>query len=39
MPCSRELVRSLLALGKEGYSFLVVPGGGPMADLDRKSVV
>lgn len=36
MPCSRDLVRSLLDLGKEGYSFLVVPGGGPMADLVRQ---
>ena len=36
MPCSRGLVRSLLALGEEGYRFLVVPGGGPMADLVRQ---
>ncbi|HUM81268.1 MAG TPA: uridylate kinase [Methanothrix sp.] len=35
MPSARNLVRSLLALGEEGYSFLVVPGGGPMADLVR----
>jgi len=30
---SRELIRSLFTLADEGYSFLVVPGGGPMADL------
>jgi aspartokinase-like uncharacterized kinase len=36
MPYSRELVRSLLALGEAGFSFLVVPGGGPMADLVRQ---
>ena len=36
MPTARNLVRSLLALGEEGYSFLVVPGGGPMADLVRQ---
>lgn len=36
MPTARILVRSLLALGGEGYSFLVVPGGGPMADLVRR---
>ncbi len=36
MPSARNLVRSLLALGEEGYSFLVVPGGGPMADLVRQ---
>ena len=36
MPTARNLVRSLLALGDEGYSFLVVPGGGPMADLVRQ---
>jgi hypothetical protein len=28
-------MRALLALAEEGYSFLVVPGGGPMADLVR----
>ncbi|HNX10235.1 MAG TPA: uridylate kinase [Methanothrix sp.] len=33
---ARDLVRALLALGKDGYSFLVVPGGGPMADLVRE---
>ena len=36
MPHARNLVRSLLALGEEGHSFLVVPGGGPMADLVRQ---
>jgi hypothetical protein len=36
MPTARDLLRSLLALGREGYSFLVVPGGGPMADLVRQ---
>lgn len=36
MPCARELVRALVALAEEeDYSFLVVPGGGPMADLVR----
>ncbi len=29
-------MRALLALAEEGYSFLVVPGGGPMADLVRE---
>ena len=33
---SRDLVRALAGLAKEGYSFLVVPGGGPMADLVRE---
>ncbi|MDM7913065.1 MAG: uridylate kinase [Methanotrichaceae archaeon] len=32
---ARDMVRSLLSLTAEGYSFLVVPGGGPMADLIR----
>jgi aspartokinase-like uncharacterized kinase len=32
---SRALMHSLSALSAEGYSFLVVPGGGPMADLMR----
>ncbi len=32
---SRDLVRALLELSAEGYSFLVIPGGGPMADLIR----
>lgn len=36
MPCARELVRALVSLAEEGYSFLVVPGGGPMADLVRE---
>jgi aspartokinase-like uncharacterized kinase len=36
MPSARNLVRSLLALGAEGYRFLVVAGGGPMADLVRE---
>lgn len=39
MPCARELVRALIALAEEeeeDYSFLVVPGGGPMADLVRE---
>ena len=36
MATARDLLRSLLALGEEGYSFLVVPGGGPMADLVRQ---
>jgi len=33
---SRHLVRALAGLAGEGYSFLVVPGGGPMADLVRE---
>lgn len=32
---SRALMGSLSGLAAEGYSFLVVPGGGPMADLVR----
>jgi hypothetical protein len=36
MTCARPLMRALLALAEEGYSFLVVPGGGPMADLVRE---
>jgi 5-(aminomethyl)-3-furanmethanol phosphate kinase len=37
MPCARELVRALVSLAEvEDYSFLVVPGGGPMADLVRE---
>jgi hypothetical protein len=36
MATARDLVRALPALAEEGYSFLVVPGGGPMADLVRK---
>jgi len=35
MASARPLMRALLALAEEGYSFLVVPGGGPMADLVR----
>lgn len=35
MACARPLMGVLLALAEEGYSFLVVPGGGPMADLVR----
>ncbi len=35
MTCARSLMRALLNLVVEGYSFLVVPGGGPMADLVR----
>lgn len=35
MSVARELVRALLGLTAEGYSFLVIPGGGPMADLIR----
>lgn len=33
--CARDLMRALCRLTEEGYSFLVVPGGGPMADLVR----
>jgi 5-(aminomethyl)-3-furanmethanol phosphate kinase len=36
MAHARPLMRALLALAKEGYSFLVVPGGGVMADLVRE---
>jgi aspartokinase-like uncharacterized kinase len=36
MATARDLLRSLLALGEQGYSFLAVPGGGPMADLVRR---
>ena len=36
MTSARPLMRALLALAEEGYSFLVVPGGGPMADLVRE---
>ncbi len=32
---SRDIVRRLVSLSEEGVSFLVVPGGGPMADLVR----
>jgi aspartokinase-like uncharacterized kinase len=33
---SRDIVKSLVDLSREGDSFLVVPGGGPMADLVRE---
>ena len=33
---SRDLVRALAGLAEEGYSFLIVPGGGPLADLVRE---
>jgi len=33
--CARDLIRALTSLDMEGYSFLAVPGGGPMADLVR----
>lgn len=36
MPTARDLIRALLPLAEEGYSFLVVPGGGLMADLVRE---
>ncbi len=36
MPVAREFMRTLAALAEEGFSFLVVPGGGPMADLVRE---
>ncbi len=32
---SRDLVKGLSRLSQEGITFLVVPGGGPMADLVR----
>jgi aspartokinase-like uncharacterized kinase len=35
MSVGRDLVRSLLDLTAEGFSFLIIPGGGPMADLVR----
>lgn len=35
MSVALDLVRSLLDLTAEGYSFLIIPGGGPMADLVR----
>lgn len=35
MTCARSLMKALLDLAVEGYSFLVVPGGGVMADLVR----
>jgi aspartokinase-like uncharacterized kinase len=36
MPHAKALMRALCTLSGEGYSFLVVPGGGPMADLTRE---
>lgn len=33
---SRDLVRALVGLAEDGYSFLIVPGGGPLADLVRE---
>ena len=36
MPAAKELMLTLAALAEEEYSFLVVPGGGPMADLVRE---
>jgi hypothetical protein len=32
---SRDIVRGLVSLSEEGICFLIVPGGGPMADLVR----
>ncbi|MCX8207711.1 MAG: uridylate kinase [Methanothrix sp.] len=34
--CAKEIVRRLCILAESGYGFLVVPGGGPMADLVRE---
>jgi aspartokinase-like uncharacterized kinase len=36
MASARDLVRALCGLAEGGYSILVVPGGGPMADLIRN---
>ncbi|MCU0637409.1 MAG: uridylate kinase [Methanothrix sp.] len=36
MANARSLVRSLMDLGNECFRFLVVPGGGPMADMVRE---
>ena len=33
---SREIMKGLVSLSQEGGAFLVVPGGGPMADLVRE---
>ncbi|HII06912.1 MAG TPA: uridylate kinase [Methanotrichaceae archaeon] len=33
---SRDIVKGLVDLSEEGHAFLVVPGGGPMADLVRE---
>jgi len=35
MACARNLLHALCGLAGDGYSFLVVPGGGAMADLVR----
>jgi hypothetical protein len=35
MGCAREIMRQLEMLTSEGYTFLIIPGGGPMADLIR----
>lgn len=32
---AKQIVRDLCGLNREGHSFLIVPGGGPMADLVR----
>ena len=32
---AKAIVSRLSDLGSKGYSFLVIPGGGPMADLVR----
>jgi aspartokinase-like uncharacterized kinase len=36
MAHAKALMHALQTLSREGYSFLVVPGGGPMADLVRE---
>ncbi len=36
---AKEIVRGLQMLSRKGYGFLVVPGGGPMADLVRDLYV
>ena len=36
MPIARDLMRALSPSRRMDYSFLVVPGGGPMADLVRE---
>jgi aspartokinase-like uncharacterized kinase len=36
MSTARDLMCALSILTEDGYSFLVVPGGGPMADLVRE---
>jgi len=35
MGSARDLMKVLCGLSEDGFSFLVVPGGGPMADLVR----